>query len=379
MAGAQPTQTSSQTTPALITLHSHLRRLHPITHTDCDVCTAITNFSQRLDIAISELSSPTPSPLFTQHMQDGTLSECTTTLSFSTFLTPVDFHNWVHQLMLKHPYRLLPSEALFTSACITLSPDESYESAFKTSDAFFQKWKHYIFLPENLDHDQDQLWIFGVSFKKLTLEQAAEKAEDRCTLCTEAFVPAVATWKRLACGHVHKTPAHYPTGLPCGHIFGYTCLEEWRRRAPLSPLSPGDRYDTYRLPCPLCRACAVCGRQNCTIHQLKRELDTPIPLLTFLRPIRDERAEPGKTRDEDLGQLKGWPRAIFHEVKQETREVRVMISYMARYLYISGASEEGPAWESMAKELDEIIDGLDALLREREKEIVSKRIGGGKE
>ncbi|KAF1995686.1 hypothetical protein P154DRAFT_623773 [Amniculicola lignicola CBS 123094] len=209
-------------------------------------------------------------------------------------------HRWVRNVANKHPQRrsqpehyfLLMSKVQTGNGPLSMSLSEKVKKTMELGNAWYKE-THKL---ENLLLDPDPLHIFSTGLHPIAAADAVKPApEDTCGVCMESF-EAPEKWA--------KNEVNRPQLTKCNHIFCRQCLNHWRRE-----ISSGN------FTCPLCRACLVCGRDECKYHCINIDRHAPRPLVAFVRDVYPD------FQEKDLVKVfteKGWV-----ELRERTRETRV--------------------------------------------------------
>jgi hypothetical protein len=113
------------------------------------------------------------------------------------------------------------------------------------------EFEERVLAPENLVKDPDALYFFRNKngIENIDADQGIS-GNETCSVCTNEFDEALCSSQRA----------------PCGHVLCKGCFDHWLL----------DCKGTYT--CPLCRACVVCGLNDCKHHTIVRDIAPPIPM-----------------------------------------------------------------------------------------------------
>ncbi|KAF2246418.1 hypothetical protein BU26DRAFT_507024 [Trematosphaeria pertusa] len=237
------------------------------------------------------------------------------------------FHAWVADAVLKHPQRRNMKQHQWLAIVDYERLGGGLLRKCKMAFVELNRWFREVSKPENLVRDPDQLYLFrrANGLKAVKTDRVGDWEHQECQVCTEEF-------ERPDTIEGERTPQR----APCGHVLCKACFKNWLEQ------SKG------RYTCPLCRACLVCGENNCIFHSIRREPTTPMPMPDVLRIIRG--------RSEEL--LHGLAPSRYWVLRETTRYHRVCIRFYNRVLDRDGADVDDPVYQHYQQRRDEHWDTM---------------------
>jgi hypothetical protein len=241
------------------------------------------------------------------------------------------FKLWVKDATLKHPHRRTAAQHKWLHIVQLQGDVKSATDIVISAIAEVEEWKERVYAPENLHKDPEATYFFrnknGIS-SNISAKDKGKESEKECLICTNAFT----TTHQL---HVRQQ-------APCGHIICRACFQKWLRES----------KGTYT--CPLCRACVICGANNCEDHNIKRDLAPPVALPLFLNDTLPDKVDDA---------LHGLAPDYYWELREATRKDRSIMAYIDYVLRIeqteavrvvlSRDAEEAVAW--ITKEITKAV------------------------
>jgi hypothetical protein len=240
------------------------------------------------------------------------------------------FRLWVKDAMLKHPFRRWPKQTLFLEI-VSLFEDAQARnispvnikgmvlSAYASIDDRFLD-------PKKLVKDPDALYFFrnknGIIGTESTRDSEDNKA---CPVCTDDF---------------HKT-FHPTQRAPCGHVICRRCFDHWLLEC----------KRTYT--CPLCRACVVCGANDCKHHTISRDVAPPISMPKLLNRVLPDAA----------GQeLHGLLPIQYWTLREPTRGHRGLLASIEQKLESATVTDGDAVYKSYVKDAERIMEMFTAAV-----------------
>jgi hypothetical protein len=233
------------------------------------------------------------------------------------------FRHWVKDATLTHPLRRTPKQYHFLTIVQLQTRGEPLSIKAKILEAAveLEDWKTRVYAPESLVKDPDPLYYFrsknGIREVDTALTKEGEIAQN-CLVCTNEF---------------DKT-LHMPMRAPCGHIMCKRCFEKWLRQS------------TGTYTCPLCRACVVCGGNECTYHDVHQDRALPVSMPKILDNILP---------DESGQVLHGLRPERYWALRERTRKDRALLQWIEDVLTANGLREQDPVRVRLVKDADEVV------------------------
>jgi hypothetical protein len=174
-----------------------------------------------------------------------------------TFLLPSakHFQYWLKDAMLKHPLRRCPRQHV-TLALVRAQDCREYrtvKSKVLAAVNDYIEWKGLAYDPEALVKDPSSTYFLrnkNGNKEVSTSDSSNAQANDACLICTDGF----------------DDKLHLAQRAPCGHIICRACFDNWLLKCEV------------KFTCPLCRACVVCGANDCKHHDIRQDIVPPVPL-----------------------------------------------------------------------------------------------------
>jgi hypothetical protein len=174
-----------------------------------------------------------------------------------TFLlpSPKHFQYWLKDAMLKHPLRRCPCQQVTLALVRTQDCGEYRTVKSKVLAAVndYIEWKEFAYDPEALVKDLSSTYFLRNKNgnKEVSIADSSDaQANDACLICTDDF----------------DDKLHLAQRARCGHIICRDCFDNWHLKC------------EGKFTCPLCRACVVCGANDCKHHDILADVVPPIPL-----------------------------------------------------------------------------------------------------
>ncbi|KAJ4366186.1 hypothetical protein N0V83_007821 [Neocucurbitaria cava] len=237
-----------------------------------------------------------------------------------------EYWDWVKEATLVHPHRRSDEQYLWLEI-VALQQDgrnrtvqELIHDALQAQDA----WIMRVLAHNSLLRDPDELYYFHHMHGLRVVRDVASNPEldADCLTCAEAF----------------DDKSHTAQQAPCGHVLCSSCFHNWLHDCPT---------DVYT--CPMCRACLICGANNCQYHDIEREKIKPYPLLTILDSL-------SVGNENDL--FRGLVPNRYWELREVTREDRVKIGWLFVKMRYSGSGEEDPVYRKFQAGYNDLVDGV---------------------
>jgi hypothetical protein len=233
-------------------------------------------------------------------IDDYTLSDIYTGLP--TF-SPEVLKPWVKDAMLKHPLRRTPKQYHFLAIARVQNRGDLKTPRDIAAGAQIEldDWKARLYDPANLLKDPDALYFFRNKngIKDIDPAQDKQNFSHECLICSNLF----------------DKDAHQTQRAPCGHVVCRECFGKWLTEC----------KGTYS--CPLCRACVVCGVNDCPHHDVHQVRATPRPLSKILDLVLPEKV--GEV-------LHGIKPERYWALREITRRDRVMLAWIDEVLGVVG-------------------------------------------
>lgn len=170
------------------------------------------------------------------------------------------FRDWVKDATLKHPHRRTPKQHQWL-CIVDMQQRKSSNSMTALADMILQAadcpatWELSTYAIEDLLVDPDPRSFFRNNHAIKAAEEDEDDIGELCEICTNDF----------------DTDLHSPQRTPCGHHQCRQCSQKSLKRV----------VATYT--CAFCRACLVCGTNNCQHHIIPdHDEATPYSLIDFL-------------------------------------------------------------------------------------------------
>lgn len=234
---------------------------------------------------------------------------------------------WIKRATLVHPLRRTALQSVWL---LIASLQACTEPRHSVSDILHQAISasvgaiKRVYAEVNLQSDPDALYFHRYCNGLVTILPGNDADLDpNCTICTDPFNQNSRAPRKALCGHVHCRK----------------CIESWLEECP-------DHY-----VCPQCRACLICGRNNCTYHPIIRDIMAPIPLLECIEDWRDDVLAPGAP----LPALTPHFRLVLRE---RTREDRAMLRYSELQADNFAAAGQVEAWEMERRNGHELVSTI---------------------
>jgi hypothetical protein len=227
--------------------------------------------------------------------------------------------------MLKHPLRRCPGQQV-TLALIRAQDCADYltvKAKVLAAINEYLEWKGFVYDPESLIKDPSSTYFFRNKNGNKDVGSSDTKGVESCLICTDDF----------------DDELHLAQCAPCGHIICRACFGNWLLEC------------DGKFTCPLCRACVVCGANDCEHHDIRQEVVPPIPLPDVLDNLMSEAR----------GQvLHGIVPIAYLELREASRGDRVLLAFIQELM----ETERGPVLTRLRKDRDEVWDRLEAHVRE---------------
>jgi hypothetical protein len=231
------------------------------------------------------------------------------------------FRKWVKDSMMKHPHRRLPKAHQFVTVVQLLSSDTPppiyttiLEAIGSTAD-----FKERVLSPENLIKDPDALYFFRNKHGIEGTDANQDVEDDKtCPVCTNDF-------DETSCSSQQA---------PCGHVLCKGCFDHWLLEC----------KGTYS--CPLCRACVVCGENDCKYHAIHRDVAPPITMPHVLDRVFPDGA----------GQvLHGIEPIKYRLLREVTRGHRGLLAWIEQQLRSTAIVADDPVNVRYRKDAEDIL------------------------
>ncbi|KAF1851514.1 uncharacterized protein K460DRAFT_362259 [Cucurbitaria berberidis CBS 394.84] len=200
---------------------------------------------------------------------------------------------------------------------VELQEDSDYPSLFEKIDmavGTIEAWEDGAYLFENLKKDPDALHFF-IRHNGLSDVDASEiQSGEGCLICTNTF----------------DDTSHPPQQAPCGHVLCRPCFVKWLHKS------------TSAYTCPLCRACVICGRNDCPHHPITRDKAPPLPLQGFLKNTLYRANVPSY----------GLTPAQYWKLREDTRQDRAMLAWILAVK--GGVDQHDPVYARLRTDYGEI-------------------------
>ena len=211
-------------------------------------------------------------------------------LTGAPFQDSLGFARWIEEARWLHPMRR--SSAMVNILAI-IDADDSVETKLDCVWPICNAHTKRAFSPRNLRKDPEDLYVEeALGLKPMSqYHEKAPKPGDTCHICLESFSRKT-IW--------HQGGPKAPVLTVCGHVFCKFCLTEWK------------------LNCPMCRGCLVCGQGDCESHKpQEREYAIPMPLPDILSEIAPQYNLP--------------PYAYF-ALREDSRRLRVQMAWQKNHI-----------------------------------------------
>jgi hypothetical protein len=210
------------------------------------------------------------------------------------------FQLWVKDATLKHPHRRTAAQHKWLHIVQLQGDVKSATDIVISAIAEVEEWKERVYAPKSLRMDPEAMYFFrnknGIS-SSISAKAKGKETEEECLICTNAFTAT----------------RHARQQAPCGHVLCRACFQKWLRES----------KGTYT--CPLCRACVVCGANNCENHYIKRDMAPPIAIPLFLKDSLPDNAD---------DPLHGLAPRFYWELREATRRDRSIMAYIDYVLQV---------------------------------------------
>ncbi|KAH7086326.1 hypothetical protein FB567DRAFT_527691 [Paraphoma chrysanthemicola] len=242
------------------------------------------------------------------------------------------FKHWVRDATLKHPLRRTAKQYHFLAIVRLQTCGEPSSTKAKVLEAAveLEDWKARVYASQSLLKDPDPLYFFrnknGIREIDLALSKKGEIAQD-CLICTNVFDKTVHTAMRA----------------PCGHIICKRCFDKWLLQT------------TGKYTCPLCRACVVCGNNECTYHDVHQDRAPPVPIPDILDRVLPEHS--GEL-------LHGLAPEQYWTLRERTRTDRGILRWIEDVLATNELSAQDPVRLRLLKDAKEVVARVTNVIRE---------------
>ncbi|KAF2127959.1 hypothetical protein P153DRAFT_358111 [Dothidotthia symphoricarpi CBS 119687] len=237
------------------------------------------------------------------------------------------FLGWVKDATLKHPFRRTAKQHQWLQI-VQLQKDDnpmSIASKILYAVAEIPNWQERAYDPENLVKDPEALYFLKQKNGIKTVATEAAGIDDNCTICTNTF----------------NDTSYAPQRAPCGHVLCSSCFKKWL-------LESKGLYT-----CPLCRACVICGENDCKHHAVYQDQAPPVPLAYILDALLPEKAGVS---------LHGILPILYWELREETRHDRGTLAYIEAILGAHGHQLDD-AWQALlARDVEEVRGKIKSVL-----------------
>jgi hypothetical protein len=222
------------------------------------------------------------------------------------------YRAWVKDATMKHPQRRTAQQHmwLYIVKMQTTQPTRSIQSMVNGAISRKAEWKTEAYDVDNLrvDPDKNALYFFThiKSVRRVVMDEEPD-LDTACLICTEDF----------------DADNHPPGRGPCGHLQCKGCFEQ------------SLNADSTKYICPFCRACLVCGRNDCVDHVVAvrdRDEHLPIPLPRLLE--RSHMLCMGQLWHQCLMPLYGLSPKRYWELREKTRETRSSLTRIQEYMEV---------------------------------------------
>jgi len=254
-------------------------------------------------------------------IHDGYLTAAYSRVPNTNYYKSDYMRQWVKEAMLKHPLRRKEHPFYFLAIIRAQNNSElrSVKSRLLAAHTEFEEWISRVFDPENLVKDPSGLWFLRNQNGIKDVDSSAVASEDPCFICTEKF----------------DEDSHVAKQALCGHIICGGCFDKWL-------LECRGRYN-----CPMCRACVVCGANDCKHHDVQQEVAAPFPLPAILNVALPEAVSQS---------LHGLDPHIYFRLREETRQDRVSAAWIA--ILIKHTPENDPLFERFVEDGRELMQSI---------------------
>jgi len=238
---------------------------------------------------------------------------------------------WVKDAMLMHPLRRTAKQYHFLVIVQIQGRGElkSPRDISVSAKIELDDWKSRAYNPENLDKDPDALYFFRNKNGIKDIDPSQEDAN---------FTPEC-----VICDNLFDEDAHLTQQAPCGHVVCRACFGEWLKQC----------NGTYT--CMLCRACAVCGANDCPHHDVHQERARPHPLSLILDLVIPDKA--GEV-------LHGIKAERYWGLREATRADREVLAWMEQILEVHHLWPGDPSRVWWEKDAEEILSRVTEAVRE---------------
>jgi hypothetical protein len=178
-----------------------------------------------------------------------------------------------------------------------------------------------VYAPEALVKDPDALYFFRSKngIREIDAQQGSD-TETTCLVCVSAF-----------------SATRQAKAAPCGHVLCGCCFDAWLREC------------RGRFTCPMCRACVVCGANECKDHDIHEDHGEPMGMRELL-----DRAEPGRKGEV----LHGIEPEVYWKLREYTRKERGMLRWIEEVLRKREMAKRDPVRVRLEKKRERIMGRL---------------------
>ncbi|KAJ4292573.1 hypothetical protein N0V90_009236 [Kalmusia sp. IMI 367209] len=257
-------------------------------------------------------------------------------LQSQPFLNFHDMCGWIKGAMLANPQSRSVDQQQFLAVCHVQQqyPELTLLRKVRLVLSNIRCWKNETYAMANLLRDPDQLYLFR---ERHCLTIAEIPPEQDCPICTEAYD-----------AHDLRTPCKGR----CKHVFCKDCAIKWLEQS----------KSNFR--CPLCRACLVCGNDDCSFHVLNDvDLVPAVPLAYIL----DDVLSPS------VDILHGFELWRYHHLRETTRKSRARVALLNRLLCQHGFHSDDPVVQGYLKEKRDELKLLHSIIKKQESLAVTDR------
>jgi hypothetical protein len=250
-------------------------------------------------------------------IDNGTLRNIYT--GFPTF-SPEILKLWIKDAMLKHPFRRSPKQYHFLAIAQVQNRGDLKTPRDIAIGAHIEldDWKARVCAPANLLADSNALYFF----RNKNGIKDIDPAQDLANFSRECLI----------CANLFDKDTHLTQRAQCGHVACRKCFGKWLAAC----------KETYL--CSLCRACVVCGVNDCPhndVHQDRAKPQRLEKILDQLRPL-----EAGEV----LHRIRP---ERYWMLRESTRRDRAMLAWIEEML--GGLGRWDPVRVRFAKDVEEIM------------------------